>query len=192
MTTIDASPEAVSRAVELADLEAERTALVNEKQNLIMSRAKYKRAGVSAPGSDRLTWVDQRLATLKARKKQLAAQEHDWYTKSITGIASPDPYDAEDMLTRTPEEIVLRVGVATKPEGLASVILSRIRDYGFADIAAVGSKSVHIAVKAITEARGMAAKRNRDLTTQPHYGDTDYTDDEGFTFTAIHFIVKET
>lgn len=81
----------------------------------------------------------------------------------------------------------LKVSAQTNPKALAGALVAVIRQWGKAEIQAIGAGAVNQAVKAIAITRGFIAPNGIDLVMIPAFAEIDI---DGVTRTAIKFIVE--
>lgn len=81
----------------------------------------------------------------------------------------------------------LKVSAQTNPKALAGALVAVIRQWGRAEIQAIGAGAVNQAVKAIAITRGFIAPNGIDLVMIPAFAEIDI---DGVTRTAIKFIVE--
>ncbi len=75
------------------------------------------------------------------------------------------------MNTQSNEPTVLKVGAATDPVRLAGAIAGLIRQFGTAEVQAIGAGAVNQMVKAVAVARGYVASQGKDLSLVPSFLD---------------------
>ena len=82
---------------------------------------------------------------------------------------------------------VLKVSAKSNPTAVAGAIAGTVREYGKAEIQAIGAGAVNQAVKAIGIARGYVAPAGINLVAIPAFLDLNIDGEER---TAIRFIVE--
>jgi len=82
---------------------------------------------------------------------------------------------------------VLKVSAQSNPKSVAGALSAVFRQYGKAEIQAVGAGAVNQAVKAIAIARGFIAPNGIDLVMIPAFVEVNINGEER---TAIKFIVE--
>ena len=81
---------------------------------------------------------------------------------------------------------ILKVSALSQPKSVAGALAAVLREWGVAEIQAVGAGAVNQAVKAVAICRGYVAPNGIDLVTIPAFSDILI---EGEERTAIKFIV---
>ncbi|NMA55103.1 MAG: stage V sporulation protein S [Firmicutes bacterium] len=81
---------------------------------------------------------------------------------------------------------VLKVSAQSNPKSVAGALAAVLREYGEAEVQAVGAGAVNQGVKAIAIARGFVAPNGLDLICVPAFAEITIDGDER---TAIKFIV---
>ncbi|MGB9661993.1 MAG: stage V sporulation protein S [Moorellaceae bacterium] len=82
---------------------------------------------------------------------------------------------------------VLKVSAQSNPKAVAGALAAVFRQYGRAELQAVGAGAVNQAVKAIAIARGFIAPNGIDLVMIPAFAEINI---DGEMRTAIRFIVE--
>ncbi|MBE3572637.1 MAG: stage V sporulation protein S [Moorella humiferrea] len=82
---------------------------------------------------------------------------------------------------------VLKVSAQSNPKSVAGALAAVFRQYGKAEVQAVGAGAVNQAVKAIAIARGFIAPNGIDLVMIPAFTEININGEER---TAIKFIVE--
>lgn len=82
---------------------------------------------------------------------------------------------------------VLKVSATSSPKSVAGALTAVLREYGRAEVQAVGAGAVNQAVKAIAITRGFVAPNGIDLVMVPAFVEIDIDDE---TRTAIKFLIE--
>lgn len=82
---------------------------------------------------------------------------------------------------------VLKVSATSSPKSVAGALTAVLREYGRAEVQAVGAGAVNQAVKAIAITRGFVAPNGLDLVMIPAFVEIDIDDE---TRTAIKFLIE--
>lgn len=82
---------------------------------------------------------------------------------------------------------VLKVSATSSPKSVAGALTAVLRDYGRAELQAVGAGAVNQAVKAIAITRGFVAPNGLNLVMIPAFVEIDIDNE---TRTAIKFVVE--
>lgn len=82
---------------------------------------------------------------------------------------------------------VLKVSANSSPKSLAGALTAVLRDYGKAEVQAVGAGAVNQAVKAIAITRGFVAPNGMDIISIPAFVEIDI---DGESRTAVKFFVE--
>lgn len=82
---------------------------------------------------------------------------------------------------------VLKVSATSSPKSVAGALTAVLRDYGRAEVQAVGAGAVNQAVKAIAITRGFVAPNGLDLVMVPAFVEIDIDNE---TRTAIKFVIE--
>jgi stage V sporulation protein S len=82
---------------------------------------------------------------------------------------------------------VLRVSADSKPKAVAGALAAVLREWGAAELQAVGAGAVNQAVKAIAITRGFVAPNGIDLIALPAFTKVEIDGEER---TAIRFLVQ--
>lgn len=87
--------------------------------------------------------------------------------------------------TDSPE--VIKVSARSRSTAVAGAIAGVIREYGFAEVQAIGAGAVNQAVKALAIARGYLDRDQMDIVFSPHFTEVDI---DGHERTAVRFTVE--
>ncbi len=79
---------------------------------------------------------------------------------------------------------VIKVSSTSRSTAVAGAIAGVIRDYGYAEVQAIGASAVNQAVKAIAIARGYLAEDGYDITCVPSFTEVEINGQER---TAVRF-----
>jgi stage V sporulation protein S len=82
---------------------------------------------------------------------------------------------------------VLKVSATSSPKSVAGALTAVLREYGRAEVQAVGAGAVNQAIKAIAITRGFVAPNGIDLVMIPAFVEIDIDDE---TRTAIKFLIE--
>lgn len=82
---------------------------------------------------------------------------------------------------------VLKVSATSSPKSVAGALTAVLREYGKAEVQAVGAGAVNQAVKAIAITRGFVAPNGLDLVMIPAFVEIDIDNE---TRTAIKFLIE--
>lgn len=82
---------------------------------------------------------------------------------------------------------VLKVSATSSPKSVAGALTAVLRDYGRAEVQAIGAGAVNQAVKAIAITRGFVAPNGLDLVMVPAFVEIDIDNE---TRTAIKFVIE--
>jgi len=82
---------------------------------------------------------------------------------------------------------VLKIAATSNPSAAAGALANTIREYGVAELQAIGPKAVNQAVKCIAIARGYMAPSGVDLFFVPSFTDVEINGDMK---TALRFTVR--
>lgn len=82
---------------------------------------------------------------------------------------------------------ILKIAATSNPSAAAGALANTIREFGVAELQAIGPKAVNQAVKAIAIARGYMAPSGVDLFFVPSFTDVEIN---GETKTALRFTVR--
>ena len=82
---------------------------------------------------------------------------------------------------------VLKVSAHSNPKSVAGALAAVMREFGTAEVQAVGAGAVNQAVKAIAIARGFVAPNGIDMVCIPAFAEIDI---DGAERTAIKFLVE--
>ena len=86
----------------------------------------------------------------------------------------------------TPE--IIKVSAKSRSTAVAGAIAGVVREYGYADIQAIGAGAVNQAVKAMAIARGYLDRDEIDVVFTPHFTEVDI---DGQERTAVRFSVDQ-
>lgn len=82
---------------------------------------------------------------------------------------------------------VLKVSATSSPKSVAGALTAVLREYGKAEVQAVGAGAVNQAVKAVAITRGFVAPNGLDLVMIPAFVEINIDDE---TRTAIKFLIE--
>ncbi len=82
---------------------------------------------------------------------------------------------------------VLKVSATSSPKSVAGALTAVLREYGRAEVQAVGAGAVNQAIKAIAITRGFVAPNGIDLIMIPAFVEIDIDNE---TRTAIKFLIE--
>lgn len=82
---------------------------------------------------------------------------------------------------------VIKVSARSRSTAVAGAIAGVIREYGYAEVQAIGAGAVNQAVKALAIARGYLDRDEIDVVFIPHFTEVDI---EGQERTAVRFSVE--
>jgi len=91
----------------------------------------------------------------------------------------------DDDDTDTPD--VIKVSAKSRSTAVAGAIAGVIREYGFAEVQAIGAGAVNQAVKALAIARGYLDRDDLDIVFVPHFTEVNI---DGQERTAVRFSVQ--
>jgi stage V sporulation protein S len=98
-----------------------------------------------------------------------------------------DPMDIEFPKAGGGPPEVIKVSANSRATAVAGAVAGVIRDYGEAEVQAVGAGAVNQAVKALAIARGYLERDGLDISFRPYFIDVDI---EGHERTAVRFQVE--
>ncbi|HHY93052.1 MAG TPA: stage V sporulation protein S [Firmicutes bacterium] len=81
---------------------------------------------------------------------------------------------------------VLKVSAQSNPKSVAGALAAVLREYGAAEVQAVGAGAVNQAVKAVAIARGFVAPNGMDLVCVPAFAEIEIDGEER---TAIKLLI---
>lgn len=98
---------------------------------------------------------------------------------------SNEVYEGRSPNGDTPE--IIKVSARSRSTAVAGAIAGVIREYGYAEVQAIGAGAVNQAVKALAIARGYLDRDEMDIVFSPHFTEVDI---DGQERTAVRFSVE--
>ena len=93
----------------------------------------------------------------------------------------------DDRFTGEGEPEIIKVSARSRSTAVAGAIAGVIREYGYAEVQAIGAGAVNQAVKALAIARGYLERDELDIMFQPYFTDVEIDEQER---TAVRFDVQ--
>ncbi len=109
----------------------------------------------------------------------MAELNNDVYGNISAGRGNQDEKDAPE---------IIKVSARSRSTAVAGAIAGVVREYGYADIQAIGAGAVNQAVKAMAIARGYLDRDEIDVVFTPQFTEVDI---DGQERTAVRFSVDQ-